>query len=193
MFRKDHAPVQSSSVVSLAGRRLFGLAVSAVIVGAVIAACRPNGDVGYVEIKTVPAAPITLTALYIELRETCAHQKGKRDPAAADRHAQAARRRHCRRAGAVVRDRRGAQSDHHGDGVGPGTPAALPMPQQRHRRRARLCELNVIPDCREASFRSGRRPSPESIITNDAEDSPCQFRLDLWLWIPGPRLRRVPE
>jgi hypothetical protein len=53
-------------IVSVAGRRLFGLAVSVVIVGAAIAACRPNGDVGYVEIKTVPAAPVTLTALYID-------------------------------------------------------------------------------------------------------------------------------
>ena len=76
MFRKDHAPVQSSSVVSLAGRRLFGLAVSAVIVGAVIAACRPNGDVGYVEIKTVPAAPITLTALYIDSAKLAPIRKG---------------------------------------------------------------------------------------------------------------------
>jgi hypothetical protein len=62
--------------VSLAGRRLFGLAVSAVIVGAVIAACRPNGDVGYVEIKTVPAAPITLTALYIDSAKLAPIRKG---------------------------------------------------------------------------------------------------------------------
>ena len=63
-------------MVSVAGRRLFGLAVSGVIVGAVIAACRPNGDVGYVEIKTVPAAPITLTALYIDSAKLAPIRKG---------------------------------------------------------------------------------------------------------------------
>jgi hypothetical protein len=62
--------------MSLAGRRLFGLAVSAVMVGAAIAACRPNGDVGYVEIKTVPAAPITLTALYIDTTKLAPIRKG---------------------------------------------------------------------------------------------------------------------
>ena len=45
-------------------RRLVGLAAGAVIVGAAIAACRPN-DAGYVEIKTVPVAPMTQTSLYI--------------------------------------------------------------------------------------------------------------------------------
>ena len=72
-------------MVSVAGRRLLGLAVSGVIVGAVIAACRPNGDVGYVEIKTSGRADHTDGALY-RLRQTCAHPEGKRDPAAADRH-----------------------------------------------------------------------------------------------------------
>jgi hypothetical protein len=52
--------------VSAAGRRVFGLAVSVVIVAAAIAACRPNGDTGYVEIKTVPNAPVISTALYID-------------------------------------------------------------------------------------------------------------------------------
>jgi hypothetical protein len=47
-------------------RRAFGLAGGAVVVGAVIAACRPTGDVGYVEIKTVPIAPVAQTALYID-------------------------------------------------------------------------------------------------------------------------------
>ena len=47
-------------------RRAFGLAISALIVGAVIAACRPNGDVGYVEIKTVPSMTATRTALYLD-------------------------------------------------------------------------------------------------------------------------------
>jgi hypothetical protein len=62
--------------VSVAGRRLSGLALSAVIVGAAITACRPNGDVGYVEIKTVPAAPITLTALYIDSNKLAPIRKG---------------------------------------------------------------------------------------------------------------------
>jgi hypothetical protein len=44
--------------------RVLGLLASAVIVGAVIVACRPSGDVGYVEIKTVPVAPLTQAALY---------------------------------------------------------------------------------------------------------------------------------
>jgi hypothetical protein len=43
-----------------------GLLVSAAIVGAVIVARRPSGDVGYVEIKTVPAAPVTQAALYLD-------------------------------------------------------------------------------------------------------------------------------
>ena len=63
-------------MLSVASRRLFGLAVSAVIVAAAIAACRPNGDVGYVEIKTVPPAPITLTALYIGPTKLAPIRKG---------------------------------------------------------------------------------------------------------------------
>jgi hypothetical protein len=63
-------------IVGVAGQRLFGLAVSVVIVGAAIAACRPNGDVGYVEIKTVPAAPVTLTALYIDTTKLAPIRKG---------------------------------------------------------------------------------------------------------------------
>jgi hypothetical protein len=47
-------------------RRAAGLLASAAIVGAVIVACRPSGDVGYVEIKTVPAAPVTQAALYLD-------------------------------------------------------------------------------------------------------------------------------
>ena len=42
---------------------LLGLAASAAIVVAAIVASRPN-DVGYVEIKTVPVAPVTQTVLY---------------------------------------------------------------------------------------------------------------------------------
>jgi hypothetical protein len=62
--------------MSVAGRRLFGLAVSVIVVGAAIAACRQNGDVGYVEIKTVPAAPVTQTALYIGINRLAPIRKG---------------------------------------------------------------------------------------------------------------------
>jgi hypothetical protein len=57
-------------------RRAFGLALSAVIVGAVIAACRPTGDSGYVEIKTVPIAAVTQTALYIDSTRLAPIKKG---------------------------------------------------------------------------------------------------------------------
>ena len=57
-------------------RRLLGLAFSALVVGAVIAACRPGGDVGYVEIKTVPVAPVTQTALYIDAAKLAPIKKG---------------------------------------------------------------------------------------------------------------------
>jgi hypothetical protein len=50
----------------VAMRQVAGLLASAAIVGAVIVACRPSGDVGYVEIKTVPAAPVTQAALYLD-------------------------------------------------------------------------------------------------------------------------------
>jgi hypothetical protein len=50
--------------------RVVGLLASVAVVGAVIVivACRPSGGVGYVEIKTVPAAPFTQTALYIDAK-----------------------------------------------------------------------------------------------------------------------------
>lgn len=44
-------------------RRL--LAASAVAVAGVLAGCWPTGDVGYVQIKTVPVAPVTRAALYL--------------------------------------------------------------------------------------------------------------------------------
>ena len=62
--------------MNVAGRRLFGLALSIVLVGAAIAACRPNGDVGYVEIKTVPNAPVTMTPLYIDSAKLAPIRKG---------------------------------------------------------------------------------------------------------------------
>jgi hypothetical protein len=76
VIRIVDVPNKGVRVAKLARRRLFGLAISAVIVGAAIAACRPNGDVGYVEIKTVPAAPITLTALYIDTTRLAPIRKG---------------------------------------------------------------------------------------------------------------------
>jgi hypothetical protein len=57
-------------------RRGLGLALSALIVGAVIAACRPSGDSGYVEIKTVPIVPLTQTALYIDSAKLAPIKKG---------------------------------------------------------------------------------------------------------------------
>ena len=52
--------------MSVATTRALGLLASAALVGAAIAACRPSGDVGYVEIKTVPSATATRTALYLD-------------------------------------------------------------------------------------------------------------------------------
>ena len=63
-------------MVILTRRHLLGLAVSAVIVGAAITAWRPGIDVGYVEIKTVPAAPVTQTALYIDSAKLAPIKKG---------------------------------------------------------------------------------------------------------------------
>ncbi len=57
-------------------RRLLGLLVSALIVGAAIVACRPNGDIGYIEIKTVPVAPVTQTALYLDSARLSPIKKG---------------------------------------------------------------------------------------------------------------------
>jgi hypothetical protein len=56
--------------------RALGLLASAIIVGAAIAACRPMGDVGYVEIKTVPAAPLTQTTLYLDSTKLAPIKKG---------------------------------------------------------------------------------------------------------------------
>ena len=57
-------------------RRALGLLASALIVGAVIVACRPGGDVGYVEIKTVPTASATQTALYLDSTKLAPIRKG---------------------------------------------------------------------------------------------------------------------
>lgn len=47
-------------------RRVLGLVAAAVVVGAAVVLFRPTSDVGYVEIKTVPVAPVTQTAFYID-------------------------------------------------------------------------------------------------------------------------------
>ena len=52
-------------MLTLTRQHRLGLAVSVLIVGAAILAWRPAVDVGYVEIKMVPAAPDTQTALYL--------------------------------------------------------------------------------------------------------------------------------
>jgi hypothetical protein len=57
-------------------RRGLGLATSVLIVGAAIAACRPTGDVGYVEIKTVPVAPVTQMALYLDSTKLAPIKRG---------------------------------------------------------------------------------------------------------------------
>jgi hypothetical protein len=51
--------------MSVAMRQAAGLLASAAIVGVAIVACRPSGDVGYVEINTVPPAPVTQASLYL--------------------------------------------------------------------------------------------------------------------------------
>ena len=62
--------------MNVTARRLLGLTASALIVGGAIAACRPTGDIGYVEIKTVPVAPVTRTALYIDAAKLAPIKKG---------------------------------------------------------------------------------------------------------------------
>jgi hypothetical protein len=62
--------------VTLTRQQLLGLGVSVLIVGAVITAWRPTADVGYVEIKTVPVAPVTQTALYLDSAKLAPIKKG---------------------------------------------------------------------------------------------------------------------
>jgi len=47
-------------------RRAIGLMAGMAVVGAAIAACNPFGDTGYVQINTVPVAPVTQSALYLD-------------------------------------------------------------------------------------------------------------------------------
>jgi len=59
----------------MVGRGL-GLLASAAIVAAAFAACKPDDDTGYVEIKTVPVAAVTLTALYLDSQKLAPIKKG---------------------------------------------------------------------------------------------------------------------
>jgi hypothetical protein len=63
-------------MLTLTRQHRLGLAVSVLIVGAAILAWRPAVDVGYVEIKTVPVAPVTQTALYIGAAKLAPIKKG---------------------------------------------------------------------------------------------------------------------
>ncbi len=57
-------------------RRALGLGASVCIAAAAISACRPNGDIGYVGIKTVPVAPVTKTALYLDATKLAPIKEG---------------------------------------------------------------------------------------------------------------------
>jgi hypothetical protein len=46
--------------------RVLGIIASAAIVGAAIVAWRPSSDIGYVQINTVPVAPVTQAQLYFD-------------------------------------------------------------------------------------------------------------------------------
>jgi hypothetical protein len=46
--------------------RNTGTLAAACLTALALASCNPKGDVGYVEIKTVPVAPVTQTTLYLD-------------------------------------------------------------------------------------------------------------------------------
>jgi len=46
--------------------RIAGVLASAAIVGVAVVAWKPSGDVGYVQINTVPVAPMTQAQLYFD-------------------------------------------------------------------------------------------------------------------------------
>jgi hypothetical protein len=62
--------------VALSRQQLLGLGASALLVGAAVTAWRPTADVGYVEIKTVPVAAVTQTALYLDATKIAPIRKG---------------------------------------------------------------------------------------------------------------------
>jgi hypothetical protein len=63
-------------MLTLTRQHRLGLGVSVLIVGAAILAWRPAVDVGYVEIKTIPIAAVTQTALYIGAAKLAPIKKG---------------------------------------------------------------------------------------------------------------------
>jgi hypothetical protein len=62
--------------MTLLMRRGTGLMASAAIVAGIIAACRPSGEVGYVQINTVPTAPVTAAALYLDATKLAPIRQG---------------------------------------------------------------------------------------------------------------------
>jgi hypothetical protein len=62
--------------VTLMMPRAAGLLASAIVVGGIIVACRPTGDVGYVQINTVPVAPTTQAALYLDTTKLAPIRQG---------------------------------------------------------------------------------------------------------------------
>jgi hypothetical protein len=52
------------------------LTASAAIVAGAIVACRPSGDIGYVQINTVPVAPVTQATLYLDAKKLDPIQQG---------------------------------------------------------------------------------------------------------------------
>jgi len=56
-------------------RRSTGVLASAAVVAGIIAACRPN-DIGYVQINTVPAAPVTQAGLYLDATKLAPIRQG---------------------------------------------------------------------------------------------------------------------
>jgi len=57
-------------------RRTAGLAASAILVGGIVVACWPTGDVGYVQINTVPVVPTTQAALYLDATKLAPIRQG---------------------------------------------------------------------------------------------------------------------
>jgi hypothetical protein len=47
-------------------RRAIGLMAGIAAASTIVAACHPFGDSGYVQINTVPVAPVTRSALYLD-------------------------------------------------------------------------------------------------------------------------------
>jgi hypothetical protein len=107
-------------------RRLLGLLASALAVGAAIVVWRPSDGVGYVEIKTVPVAPMTQIVLYIDGTKLAPNKDGS----AILRQRVGMLR--LQADDATLRYRGDEEPNHHRDGFDPGASASLPMSVQRH-------------------------------------------------------------